>query len=275
MAKPINQSIQSVNANSWLIGVTELAPDDPHIVLCHDVANASAVWTIGSNTFCKVKRLVEGVTSERQTLDFVDKIVDRKFTAPKVIYSVQIEDRSICIIRRLPGRTLAEAWPTLDSYWRQKYVDAIAGICNYLATLKHDRLVGVDGKRLPEYFLANGEQPEDFDPEKLSKTCQGMGMNCSEFVFYHADLGPTNIIVETKPQHGTIGIIDWENAGFFPKGWVRTKFRLCMGMDLSGDVEDPSEWRSMVQQSLGKIGFEDYAIAWFEWLKIRMQSTCR
>lgn len=45
-----------------------------------------------------------------------------------------------------------------------------------------------------------------------------MGMACSKFVFYHADLGPGNIIVEDIPETGTIDVIDWELASYFPKG---------------------------------------------------------
>lgn len=43
-------------------------------------------------------------------------------------------------------------------------------------------------------------------------------MACSKFVFYHADLGPGNIIVEDIPETGTIDVIDWELASYFPKG---------------------------------------------------------
>jgi thiamine kinase-like enzyme len=51
-----------------------------------------------------------------------------------------------------------------------------------------------------------------------------MGMDCLNFVFNYADLGPTNIIVKDKPNSGKVRIIDFEIAGYFPQSWIRTKF---------------------------------------------------
>ncbi|KAL5337698.1 hypothetical protein BJX70DRAFT_368558 [Aspergillus crustosus] len=99
-------------------------------------------------------------------------------------------------------------------------------------------LEGVDGKHALEPFLLRNGADEDFRPQNLLKGCRAMGMDCSEFVFYHADLGPGNIIVEDTPRTGEIGIIDWELAGFFPRGWIRTKFRSSRGLDLPESVED-------------------------------------
>ncbi|EEH07313.1 conserved hypothetical protein [Histoplasma capsulatum G186AR] len=38
--------------------------------------------------------------------------------------------------------------------------------------------------------------------------------------FYHADLGPTNII--TVGDGSVIGVLDWESAGYSPKFWIAT-----------------------------------------------------
>jgi len=91
-------------------------------------------------------------------------------------------------------------------------------------------------------------------------------MDCSSFCFYHADLGPTNIIVENKPNSGEVGIIDFEISGYFPRGWIRTKFRISSGMDLSASAtNNQTWWRAEVQKALGANGFEDYSQAWIEW----------
>lgn len=42
------------------------------------------------------------------------------------------------------------------------------------------------------------------------------------FHFYHADLGPTNIMVSEDGDHVT-GIIDWESAAYYPRFWAATK----------------------------------------------------
>ena len=55
-------------------------------------------------------------------------------------------------------------------------------------------------------------------------------MECSSFYFYHCDLGPVNIIVDSATE--SIGLIDWEIAGFVPRDWIRTKFHCYSGHDL-------------------------------------------
>jgi predicted unusual protein kinase regulating ubiquinone biosynthesis (AarF/ABC1/UbiB family) len=69
-----------------------------------------------------------------------------------------------------------------------------------------------------------------------------MGMDCLNFVFNHTDLRPTNIIVENKPNSKKVGIIDFEIAGYFPQSWIKTKFRISSGMDLSRSAADDPYW---------------------------------
>lgn len=88
-------------------------------------------------------------------------------------------------------------------------------------------------------------------------------MDCSSFVFYHCDLGPGNILI--GPQ-GSIGIIDWETAGFVPREWIRTKFRISGGMDLPlADETARTDWRRRVSEKLESLGFQDVAGGWQSW----------
>ncbi|KGO77875.1 hypothetical protein PITC_060560 [Penicillium italicum] len=32
-------------------------------------------------------------------------------------------------------------------------------------------------------------------------------------------------------------LFDWEVAGFFPRGWIRTKFRISSGLDLNSWIQ--------------------------------------
>ncbi|KAB8275888.1 hypothetical protein BDV30DRAFT_53736 [Aspergillus minisclerotigenes] len=90
-----------------------------------------------------------------------------------------------------------------------------------------------------------------------------MSVDVSTFVFYHCDLDPTNILVHTST--GSLGIIDWELAGYVPIEWVRTKFRLSAGMDFNyGDEDSIKDWRRRVAQRLGKMGYRDVVVAWWK-----------
>jgi hypothetical protein len=146
------------------------------------------------------------------------------------------------------------------------YVRAIVDICKEMAQWTSPVFGGVDGQYIPEDYLL----PRSCrDYGALEASCREMGMDCSDLVFYHADLGPGNIIIEDSPSEdrpgrGSIGIIDFEIAGYLPRGWVRTKFRLSSGMNLSAG-DEPGRWRSEVQKMLGQEGFEDYSAQHTAW----------
>jgi len=63
----------------------------------------------------------------------------------------------------------------------------------------------------------------------------GLFDNYTKFYFYHADLGPSNIIV--KEDGSIVGIIDWESAAFYPMFWLGTKPLVSAGFLLRGEKE--------------------------------------
>ncbi|KAL2812129.1 hypothetical protein BDW59DRAFT_155374 [Aspergillus cavernicola] len=302
MEEPVRESIKQVDANTWLIGglltlhrssgysdpstwydhsdnfsytitnasvpppsTVPLSADDPTFKLVYDAGDSSAVWSLGNSAFCKVKVCVDGTTPEAATLAYVH---ERRpsFELPTVLHQAEFNGRSYLFLSRVLSRTLAKAWPNLDEKWKHHYVSAVASICKSLEAWKSDTLGGVDGKNVPEQYLIKDGAVENYDPQNLLKGCKLMGMDCSEFAFYHADLGPGNIVVEDIPKNGTIGIIDWEVAGFFPKGWIRTKFRISSGLNLPDSVTDNQHWwRWEVQKSLEELGFQDYSSEWMSW----------
>ncbi|KAF2788687.1 hypothetical protein K505DRAFT_394109 [Melanomma pulvis-pyrius CBS 109.77] len=280
----INQSLGQIDSNTWLIGslvlcrspylsekatwnddgdnssytltaaptpyyLTTSPPNSPFIKLVHEAGDASAVWSIGNCALCKVRYIEEGVTPELVTLDFVQD-QHPSFDTPKVIHHAF-------------GQTLDKAWPSLSEEWRLYYVNAVVNICKEMAEWKGNNISGVDNQNVPEYYL----QPQGAKNfSSLQATCEAISIDCSTFVFYYADLGPTNIIVKEEPILGRVGIIDFKIAGYFPQGWIRTKFRLSSGMDLpTSATSNPKWWRSEIQKALGENGFEDFAEDWMRW----------
>ena len=141
-------------------------------------------------------------------------------------------------------------------------MDTVVDACLEMIQWESPTFSGVDGQYIPEFFLAGAEG--DFG--LLLAGCEAIDMDCSSFVFFHADLGPTNIIVEDEPNSGKIGIIDFEISGYFPRGCIRTKFRISSGMDFTASGSDqPTLWRREIQQTLGAKGSEDYMQAWMKW----------
>ncbi|KAI1970509.1 hypothetical protein LOZ53_004942 [Ophidiomyces ophidiicola] len=302
---PVRDTIRQVSESSWLVGdlllqrfpgldlsatwndsaanahytltdapspppVSTLLPaDSPVISKIYDAGDASAVFFIGHHVVLKIKCLHPSMTAEVTTLDFVRR-QNRSFDVPNVIHHIDLwnGDRSIVFYERLPGRTLMAAWPTLDDHWRDYYKLKIARVCLELSQLKGDQVAGVDGKALPEYFLAKRGQTsaDNFEPATVRAFCQACGMDVDDLVFYHTDLGPGNIMVEAEPKVGHIGIIDWEVAGFFPRAWIRTKFLVSSGMNLDREVaEDRQCWRLDIARLLGDLGFETCVDQWTQY----------
>lgn len=247
------------------------------ISIVHAVNNQAAIWRAGE-AFIKAHHLdCPDVTREHVTLQFLqdqNAQSDLGFQFPRVLYHCEVGSIYFLVISRVPGQLLDEAWPSMDETLRDYYIGKVADICDALATWKSDSIAGVDGNQLLERYLIkpsssssnsyNGKRVgEVLSPKQLLKNCTEMSMDVSKFVFYHCDLGPTNILVDVGT--GSLSIIDWEVAGYVPVEWVRTKFRLSAGIDLEvGDEISKRDWRRRVAGRLGEMGYGDVVDAWWK-----------
>ena len=228
---------------------------------------ASEVWALNDHTFCKIKVLIPGTTLEHVTLAYLQKH-DLGFEVPHVHHHEEYNGRYYIILSHVGGLTLAKAWPTMNDENKEYYVRRVAEICVQMAQWEGGSTIsGVDGRNLSDQYLADKMgivETDDLSPLKLLENCKVFGLECSQLVFYHCDLGPGNIIVDLEKK--TIGIIDWETAGWVPKEWVRTKFRVSGGMDMEFEEHEMRiEWRRRVQLELGRRGFPEAADKWNSW----------
>ncbi|KAK0628273.1 kinase-like domain-containing protein [Bombardia bombarda] len=266
-SRPVNQSLQQIDENSWLFG--DPLPAESHIQKLYDAGGVSAVWRIG-DAICKARKYPDpNMTLEHVTLDYLHNkcpLGQLNFTIPNVIHHTRSEDRYFIIQSRLPGETLAEAWPSMDEGMKEYYVSRVAGICRDLAAWTGGSVCGVDGRNLSDLYLTPLHGIEDMSPQNLLGNCAELGMDCSSFLFYHCDLGPGNIIV--GPAERSLGIVDWEMAGFVPREWIRTKVCVSSGLDLPGDDDDlRQDWRRRLQRRLGQDGFPEIADQWMVWFR--------
>ncbi|PGH26700.1 hypothetical protein AJ80_01646 [Polytolypa hystricis UAMH7299] len=117
-------------------------------------------------------------------------------------------------------------------------------------------------KNIPEQYLLEPHTLKDFSSANLQAACEAMVLDCLNFIFNHADLGLTNIIVEgTSRIPGKLGssISKAPVQVTFLEAGSGTKFRISSRMDnLSRSVADGPYsywWRGEVQKSLGANGF--------------------
>jgi aminoglycoside phosphotransferase len=296
---PVNESIQEIDGNSWIIAgrlllsrqhrasgqpswsdghgsffvlsnATDPLPETrplsetSELQKVYDAGAVSAVWRAGE-AFIKVKEIgLPNATREHVTLDHLHRHGPLGFDIPNVHYHAEFQGRYYIVLSRLPGQTLAEAWAQMDEMAKQYYAHRVASICQDLAAWKGQSMTGVDGQHLSDLFFNKLGVEKNCDPQNLLRNCRQLGMDCSSFVFYHCDLGPGNIIVDTSKD--SIGIIDWETAGFVPRDWIRTKFCFSSGMDLPvEDEEARTEWRRRVSHQLRDMGFPEVVDEWCAW----------
>lgn len=242
-----------------------LTEDSSSISRVHAVDNQAAVWRAGE-AFIKAHHMDHPhVTREHVTLQFLKDQQPQGFDYPNVLNHFETGSQYFLVVSRVPGQLLDEAWPSMDETMREYYISKVAHICNHLATWKGDVISGVDGHQLLERYLVKGncKMADALSPLRLLENCSEMSMDTSTLVFYHCDLGPTNLLV--NPSTGSLGIIDWELAGYVPVQWVRTKFRLSAGMDFNhGDDDSKKDWRRRVAQHLEKMGYSDVVDAWWK-----------
>ncbi|CAI7572303.1 unnamed protein product [Penicillium bialowiezense] len=265
----LNESIQEVGTNSWLVSNTLLLTRSSS-PLPGNIPADEACWSDSSGGHFTLSAAPGPLPDSKplsETSSCITRVhaVDNQAAVWKVLCHFESGSRYFLVVSKVPGQLLHDAWPGMDETSRQYYIDKVADICDYLATWKGDSISGVDGQQLLERYLLKGntKMADALAPQQLLKNCAQMSMNVSAFVFHHCDLGPTNLLVDVST--GSLSIIDWELAGYVPIEWVRTKFRISAGMDFDyGDEHSKKDWRRQVAQRLGKMGYTDVLSEWWE-----------
>ncbi|KAF2254226.1 hypothetical protein BU26DRAFT_415924 [Trematosphaeria pertusa] len=257
--------------------------DTPYIKPTYDCSGGRAFFSIGTKVVCKIRQLEHfdiTVTSELDTLSYVCAKRPTSFTTPRIVHAFETADRSFLFMTRVPGRTLAAAWRELSEEKRQSYAEAVVCAIKEMMGWESSVVGGIDGKGIWEPYLQRSEE-DTFDVIAIRTACEQLGMDMqAPFVFYHANLGPTNVLLldgpgptmtssSTSPPQPAIGIIDFEIAGFFPKDWIATKFSVSCGLNLEfeaeGEHEDPYWWRRTVGRRLYKSGLREVGREYMKW----------
>ncbi|KAL4244281.1 Protein kinase-like domain superfamily protein [Abortiporus biennis] len=172
---------------------------------------------------------------------------------------------------RAGGVSLDCVWPTLTSLQRDNIIDQLRSHITQLRSIPHTHPGTIcsinfgpcrDGRVASAEAFGPFENEASFndylieiaemwmDPSMLPEIRHRMKDNHS-IVFTHGDLAPRNIMV--KGDRIT-GIIDWENAGWYPEHWEFVKALYHVGMD--GEAQE--SWTI----ALRKIFPKDYDYEW-------------
>ncbi len=233
-----------------------------HIERQWDASGRGIVWLVGE-AVCKVKMLDDDATREHRTVHYLRGKKKLSFAVPDTYYHGEHDGRYYIILSRPRGKTLGEAWPSLDEAAKEHCVSRVVEICKEVSVWRAECISGVDGRDLLDLDLARRKRVAQCNPVTLESNCKAMRMDCSAFVFYHCDLAPCNLMLLAG---GTLAIIDWETAGFVPRDWIRTKFRVSSGLNMPGfDHDSRVDWRRRVEGAMRKEGFRDLSERWVLW----------
>lgn len=200
---------------------------------------------------------------EAQTLWAIRKAFPNgEIPVPEVFGWRKYEDRVFIYMSLVPGETLRDVWPSLTEGDKASLQNQLKHIIGGLRNLKQspeiigsvrggplqDRFFRIDGEKGP---LSSIKQFNDWlfaiatrqDPQP-GKEIQGLDHpdmyrdvlpDEGNVYFTHGDLTLGNIMISGSPGTYTItGIIDWEQAGWYPEYWEYCK--LLLG------VESHHEW---------------------------------
>jgi serine/threonine protein kinase len=242
-----------------------------HFPIVHEAGlnSSHVIWKIGDAFLKLVIPHSPMITQEHDTLNAIKTILPNGITIPQVLLHGEWGGRYFLILKKVPGLTLHEAWPHMSSDLKSQCVQRVTELCLNLARTTGQKMSGIDGGHLPEFYLLNDGKDTNFSPSKLEENSREIGMDCSTLCFYHCDLGPGNVLVDLNTKE--ISVIDWECAGYVPQAWIRTKFLVCSSMNLeiptdSAEPRSREEWRHSMQMSLGKRGFADLSKSWRTWM---------
>ncbi|THY12739.1 hypothetical protein D6D02_05032 [Aureobasidium pullulans] len=228
--------------------------------LIYDAGSSSGVYSLGNEIVCKVKGWKEGMQLESETIAFVREHFPT-IPVPEILYTWidKSINRSFDIMKRVHARTLDKAWMDLTPQQRLNIAEQVAGYIALLATKTAKR------RTLPPYSAA-----EYRDYAKRISTAPPPEFD-DDFVFYHDDQGPTNILV-SDDGNSVAAIIDWENAAFYPRYWVATVQFAHAGFLLEPPkgqrrFEGDDEWGLSLVAALKQHGFDSCKEAYKAWSK--------
>lgn len=90
------------------------------------------------------------------------------------------------------------------------------------------------------------------------------------FHFYHADLGPTNILISEDGSVVT-GIIDWESAAYYPQFWIATKPVVASAFWLESTIDKPKLWGELLDEALKANGYNRLDSIYCCWNNARLR----
>lgn len=175
-------------------------------------------------------------------------------------------------MEHMPGKTLREAWPSLDGEAKKKVCRDTWALVEKLREIPRPETddgafyLAADGTSKIIQTLLGDEHDthpamkndEDLRTRIWERYVKNNGLSYPEgkgvyemlprsdvSVFTHGDIHPRNILVEQDTEKGSgvriTGLVDFESAGFYPDYWEYSEMMACGRKD--------AEWMEMMDRT--------------------------
>ncbi|KAK0111072.1 hypothetical protein ONS95_001452 [Cadophora gregata] len=245
-----------------------------------------ANWNLGQDTFCKAKVWVEGLTTEADTIKWVNKHIP-SLPTPEIIYTwtdVKL-CRTITLTKRVSGKLLRDAWIDLDCSQQHHLADQIANHLKLLSVWESEYIETVLHAGFPcscgeAWSLREREAlpaviprleprvPREEYEKFVTRRNAHLGITVSPpdfgepLILQHLQCTPQDVFVEMPTAEGEMpkvtAIFGWSHVAYFPKYKVATNPResgyfgaLAHRKFRIGD----DHWRWMLSNACVRLGF--------------------
>ena len=200
----------------------------------------TAIFEIGCDVLIKVKyAAVNGRSTEAEAMRLVRKLAP-SVPVPEAIHSWHDKEleRIFIITRRVHGKMLDDIWHSLKLENQKQVAKELATYTKLLAEITAPAFQDVEGHHLANRFLIpyDSDKLEPFTAEEVREHMRQASNGIEppdfgpEFHLFHANMGPSNVILSGTDEARTKGkshlhvacIVDWQFAGFYPKFWITT-----------------------------------------------------
>ncbi|CAG7970797.1 unnamed protein product [Penicillium salamii] len=131
---------------------------------------------------------------------------------PEIYFAGKIDGRQVLIQERLPGVSLAVAWPYLSQAQMESFKNQARGILRQMHSIKPTNTCQFRSYVVPDPKIRSNGRIQPLECDILFSDYN----TDPDMSFMHNDLTDSNLIVD---DDRIVGLIDWEMAGFF--GWKR------------------------------------------------------
>ncbi|MCJ1382209.1 hypothetical protein MMC17_005321 [Xylographa soralifera] len=223
------------NACGWKREFSECSFYRPSLKVIYGVGRRGA-WTIGDKYVLKEVQTDDPTDPQPRPTVINTELVSKNTTipVPEIIRTWFDGNRHYTWMTRIPGVNLESVWSTITKEEKQQYAKEVAEYILQLRNLTNPLPQDLEGDTVYDCVFESGRistRPEewlknfngaDAQREKCLQSFPAMG----PFTFSHNDLKPANIMIH---DGHVSGIIDWDEAGYFPVWWeyirLRTEFQ--------------------------------------------------